>query len=74
MEGPFRTVTLEMDQELGLGTEVPAKEVLEKGKEFLEKFFPPAEGVMGLDPVMLRTPNLSIRRKPGKRDMKEKWS
>jgi hypothetical protein len=52
--------------------EVPAQEVLERGQGFLVNFSTPMEGVMGLGPDMLRTRNLSIRRKPGKKDMKEK--
>ena len=51
----------------------PLEEVLEREKEFLEKFFLPAEGEMELDPDTQRTRNLSIRWKPGKKDMKEKW-
>jgi hypothetical protein len=59
-------------QELGLAVEVPAIEVLERGRGFLVNFSMAMEGVMVLGPDMLKTRNQPIHRRPGKRDTKGK--
>jgi hypothetical protein len=79
LEAVFRSGVLEMgrvqEQGLeGLGMEIPAMEILERGKEFLANFSMRTEVGMALGPGTLKIRNPSTLRRPKKRDTKEKWS